>query len=79
MLKQSSSMKKVLAVSLAVLFVVSLTTVAASAKGGSYWRDGGHGHYGSHGSWGYYGWSYGAGCYIMNGALVCPTYGYPYI
>jgi hypothetical protein len=86
MLKQSSNrMKKGIAVLLAVLFVVSLTAVAASAKGGSYWRDGGHGHYDSHGrygdygSWGYDGWSYGAGCYIINGALVCPTYGYPYI
>ena len=33
MLKQSSSMKKGIAVSLAVLFVLSLTAVAASAQG----------------------------------------------
>ena len=83
MLKQSSSMKKGLAVLLAVLFVVSLTAVAASADHTS-----GHGHYGGHGryggyggygGWGYGGLGYGAGCYIVNGALVCPTYGYPYI
>ncbi len=86
MLKQSSSgTRKALAVLLVVLFVVSLTAVAASAKGGSYWRDGGHGRYGGHGQyggyggWSYGGWNYGSGCYIVNGALVCPTYSYPYI
>ena len=43
MLKQSSSrMKKVLAISLAVLFVLSLTAVAASAQG-NWGRGGGYG------------------------------------
>ena len=46
MLKQSSSrMEKVLVILLAVLFVVSLTAVAASARGGS-----GGGHGSGHGS-----------------------------
>ena len=41
MLKQSSSkMKNVLSILLTVLFVVSLTAVAASAYGGGYGRDG---------------------------------------
>jgi hypothetical protein len=44
MLKQSSSIKKGIAVSLAVLFVVSLTAVAASVHG---WRSG----------WGRPGWA----------------------
>ena len=94
MLKQSSSgMRKVLAVLLVVLFVVSLTVVAASAREdqhGDYGHYGDHGHYGGHGryggygdwgygGWNYGGWNYGSGCYIVNGALVCPTYGYPYI
>jgi hypothetical protein len=81
MLKQSSSgTRKALAALMVVLFVVSLTAVAASAKGGSYWRDGGHGSYGGNRHYGGYGgWNYGSGCYIVNGALVCPTYSYPYI
>jgi len=40
MLKQSSSMKKGIAVSLAVLFVLSLTAVAASAHRGGGGRGG---------------------------------------
>ena len=45
MLKQSTSrMKKVLAILLGVLFIVSFTAVAASAH---HWR---------HGGWGVYGW-----------------------
>ena len=89
MLKQSSNgMRKVLAVLLVGLFVVSLTAVAASAAQHGHGHGGrghydGHGHYGGHGRYGDYGgydgWGYGAGCYIVNGALVCPTYGYPYI
>ena len=54
MLKQSSSkMKKVLAILLAVLFVVSLTAVAASANGGGYGRDGGYGRGGCDDGYGY--------------------------
>jgi len=51
MLNQSSSrIKKVLAISMAVLFVVSLTAVAASAHHGGFGgRDG-------YGDWGGYGW-----------------------
>ena len=87
MLKQSSSMKKGLAILLAVLFVVSLTAVSASAyygrHGHSHGHYGGHGYRGGHGryygGWGYGGWNYGSGCYIVNGALVCSTHGYPYI
>lgn len=83
MLKKSfSGMKKVLSILLVVLFVVSLTAVGASAKGGSYWVEGGHGHYDGHGYYGGYGdWEgYGgySGCGWMNGAWV-PAYGYPYI
>jgi hypothetical protein len=60
-----------------------------------YGNYGGHGHYGGYGDWGYGdwgwgpGWGYGlgaypymgvgVGCYIVNGALVCPTHGYPNI
>ena len=81
MLKQSSSMKKGLAVLLVVLFVASLTGVAASAKDGSHRS--GHGHYGGHGSYGGYGYGGGYGSYTgcgwVNGAWVCPAYGYPYI
>jgi len=85
-------MKKGLAILLVVLFVVSLTAVAASAErsGGGY---GGHGDHGNHryydsghGYDGYYnGYSdwggYGGytGCGWVNGAWVCPIYGYPYI
>jgi hypothetical protein len=90
MLKQlSNGMRKILAVLLVGLFVVSLTAVAASAaehrNGGHGHYYGGHVHYGGHGrdggygGWNYGGWNYGSGCYIVNGALVCPTYGYPYI
>ena len=98
MLKQSTNgMRKVLAVLLVGLFVVSLTAVAASADdppgghfGGHAGHFGGHaGHFGGHGGHGCYGgyggyygglgYGYGAGCYVVNGALVCPTYGYPYI
>ena len=61
MLKQSSSMKKGIAVSLAVLFAVSLTAVAASA------HHGGGGYGGCGGS--------GLGCYYVNGMMVCPGYG----
>ncbi len=68
MLKKSySGMKKVLAISLAVLFVVSFTAVAASAE-----REGYHGHGGfgfgdgfGFGGFGGYGWGgggYGYGC-----------------
>ena len=59
MLKQSSNgMRKVLAILLVGLFVVSLTAVAASADHRGHGHGhGGHGHYGSYGGWGY-----GAGC-----------------
>ena len=87
MLKQSSSgMKKGLAVLLAALFVVSVTVMAASARE---YRHGDHGHYGGHWGHGSYGYVYGAypyygvsaGCTVdpITGAIVCPTYGYPYI
>jgi hypothetical protein len=84
MLKQSSNrMKNGIAVLFVVLFVASLTAVTVSAKGGSYWSGHGyygvHGRYGGYGDWGWGGWGYGAGCYIVNGALVCSTHGYPYI
>jgi len=84
-------MKKGLAILLVVLFVVSLTAVAASAErsGGGYGSHGDHGnhrYYGGHGYDGYYnGYSdwggYGGytGCGWVNGAWVCPIYGYPYI
>ena len=86
MLKQSSNgMKKGLAILLAVLFIVSLTAVSASAYGGNH-RHSGHGHYGGHGryggwGWGYGGWGYGTGCTVdpITGAIICPTYGYPYL
>ena len=58
MLKQSySEMKKVFAILLTVLFVVSLTAVTASAHGG------GHGGWGAMvPGGGYPYWSYGVGC-----------------
>lgn len=81
----SNGMKKGMHILLAAFFVVSLTAVAASADHRGHGH-GGHGHFGGHGGrggyGGYGGWGYGgygAGCYYMNGALVCPTYGYPYI
>jgi hypothetical protein len=74
MLKQFSSMKKGLAVLLAVLFVVSLTAVAASADRHGHGHH--HGGHWGHGGWGYPGWGYGAGCYYMGGILVCPSYDY---
>jgi hypothetical protein len=70
MLKQSfSRMKKVLAILLSVLFIASVTAVAASAHGG----------YG----WGGYGWGYGPGCMWVGGNnWLCPgfnfTSGTPY-
>ena len=90
MLKQSSNgMRKVLAVMLVGLFVVSLTAVAASAaehRNGDHGHYGSHGQYGGHGRYGGYGgygnWGgYGSytGCGWVNGAWVCPAYGYPYI
>ena len=65
MLEQSySEMKKVLAILLTVLFVVSFTAVTASAHGG--WGWGG-------------GWGYGTGCVWMNNQWICPSYvGMPY-
>ena len=61
MLKQSSSkIKKVLSILLAVLFVVSLTAVAASAYGGGYGRGWGNGGYGGVYGLGGYGWDAGS-------------------
>ncbi len=74
MLKQSSNkMKKVLSILLAVLFVVSLTAVAASAYGGG-WRDGGYGR-----GWGDggYGGVYGLGGDGWDAGSPFPPY-YPY-
>jgi hypothetical protein len=81
-------MKKVLASLLAVLFVVSLTAMAASTmmgfrgggRMGGFGHDFGHGcysYYGGYGDWGSYGCYSGYGW--VNGAWVCPAYGYPYI
>jgi hypothetical protein len=75
MLKQSSSkMKNVLSILLTVLFVVSLTAVAASAYGGGYGRDGGYGR-----GWGdsYDGGIYGLGGYGWDAGSPFPPY-YPY-
>jgi hypothetical protein len=78
MLKQSSSrMKKVMSILLAVLFVVSLTSVAASARPG--WYSGGAWGFG--GSWGDglgWGWNWSGPCqYVYNGAgswvVSCPS------
>jgi hypothetical protein len=64
MSKQSSNrIRKVLIISLAVLFVVSLTAVAMSGFGG----------YGDYGSVGITG-DYGSNCGVMNTALVCSSY-----
>jgi len=77
MLKQTSSrVKKVLAILLAVLFVISVTSVAASAHYGGWGR--GWGGYG----WGP-GWGYSAGCMWVGGNnWLCPgfnfTSGMPY-
>ena len=85
MLKQSSNgMRKVLAILLVGLFVASLTAVAAVASqhGGEHGggHGGGHGRYGGYGGYGDWG-GYGSytGCGWVNGAWVCPAYGYPYI
>ena len=73
MLKQKfSRMKKVLAILLSVLFIASVTAVAASAHGGG----GGWGGYG-------WGWGYGPGCRWVGGNnWLCPgfnfTSGMPY-
>jgi len=75
MLKQSSSkMKKVLSILMAVLFVVSLTAVAASAYGSGHGRDGGYGR-----GWGDggYGGVYGLGGYGWDAGSPFPPY-YPY-
>jgi hypothetical protein len=83
MLKQSSSKaKKVLALLLAVLFVVSLTAAVASARDGNEGR--GHDGGGGHGSsiTGTYSTRFGdslgsvyghSGCGWVNGAWVCST------
>ena len=61
MLKQSSGkMKKVLSISLAALFVVSLTAVAASAYGGGYGRGLANSGYGGVYGLGGYGWDAGS-------------------
>ncbi len=72
------SMKKVLAVLLSVIFVTSLTAVAASARyGHSGWGRGGG--WGGDPGWGSYGLGYGVGCYTdISGAIVCPGYGLGY-
>jgi len=71
MLKQKvNRLKKILTILLGVLFILSVTTVAASAHG-----DG-------HGGWGWGGysyWGYGTGCVWVNGNWSCPSYiGMPY-
>ena len=87
MLKQSfNRIKKGLAIMLVVLFVVSLTDVAANAE--RVHSHIGHEHYDGHRHYGGYGWDgygdwggYGgySGCGWVNGVWVCPSYGYPYI
>jgi hypothetical protein len=68
MLKQSSSVQKILVILLAVLFVLSVTTVAVSAHGG--------GRLGGVWGWGIYPyWGYGTGCVGVNGNWICPSYG----
>jgi len=84
-MKQSSSkMKKVLSISLAVLFVVSLTSMSVSARAG--WYRGGDWGFG--GSWGGYGWGWnwsGPCQYVYNGAgawvVSCPSpaISFPYL
>jgi hypothetical protein len=71
MLKQEvSRLKKILTILLAVLFVLSVTIVAASAHGGGRWG----------GGWGGYPyWGYCTGCVWVNGNWTCPSYiGMPY-
>jgi len=64
MLKHSSNrMKEVLIISLAILFVLSLTAVATSGFGG----------YGGYGSVGITG-DYGSNCGVVNSALICSSY-----
>lgn len=61
MLKQTSSrMKKVLSILLTVLFVLSATSVAASANGGGHGRGWGDGGYGGVYGLGGYGWDAGS-------------------
>jgi hypothetical protein len=65
---QVSKIKKVLTILLAVLFVASVTAIAASAHGGGGWGWGGHPY-----------WGYGTGCVWVNGNWTCPSYvGMPY-
>jgi len=73
MLKQKvSRLKKILTILLAVLFVLSVTTVAVSAHGSG--RLGGVWGWGIHPYWGY-----GTGCVWVNGNWICPSYsGMPY-
>jgi|GEM_PF-3342139 len=69
MLKQKvSRLKKILTILLAVLFVLSVTTVAVSAHGGARW------------GWGGPRWGYGPGCMWVGGNnWLCPAYsGMPY-
>jgi hypothetical protein len=69
MLKQKvSRLKQILTILLAVLFVLSLTTVAASAHGGGRWGWGGYPYCG-----------YDTGCVWVNDNWICPSYiGMPY-
>ena len=86
MLKKSSSgMKKVLAVLFAVLFVVSLTAVAANAHAGFY-RGGAWGWGGSWSESPGWGWNWSGPCqYVYNGAgawvVACPSpaISFPYL
>ena len=78
MKRSSSKMKKVLSISFAVLFVVSLTAMSASARPG--WYRGGP--WGGGGSWGdgfgggiHPYWGYGPGCMWVGGNnWLCPAY-----
>ena len=75
MLKKSySGMKKVLAISIAVLFVVSFTAVAASAEREGH--PGHHGHggfdFGGCGGCGGYGWGGGGYGYMDMWLSMCP-------
>src|SRR5208283_3238228 len=69
MLKQKvSRLKKILIILLAVLFVLSVTTMAVSAHGGGRW--------GGIWGWGIHPYSgYGTGCVWVNGNWICPSYG----
>jgi hypothetical protein len=75
MLKQTSSrMKKVLSILLTVLFVLSATSVAASANGGGHgrgWGDGGYGYGWDNGG---YGGVYGLGGYGWDAGSPFPPY-----